>query len=284
MAISDTPPARVQFVVSGKFIALLLLGAGLLGGGYYWYSEQQQAQKRFHTPPYFINRGATISRPCNRCLALDKLKAQSEWSVGSPVEIPSTEQRWFLAAEDPPTPVVVSGVLMLPVYPTLRDNPAFGFDQTRVLLVLYQNLQRMGSIEPLPSPPQPPVAAPPAQPPPSDPPPETSAQSPFLGNWENEDPATRSVTRFSIVSDADKLVVHAWGKCQPTDCDWREVGANVTDGGMSVVWDFETITKIWKLSQESDGRLKLSEHSHYTDGRTDRDETSLFIRSPEGQQ
>jgi hypothetical protein len=51
-----------------------------------------------------------------------------------------------------------------------------------------------------------------------------------------------------------------------------------------VVWDFGTITKIWKLSQERDGRLKLSEHSHYTDARTDRDEISLFIRSTEGQQ
>ena len=277
-------PPRVQFVISGIFIALLLVAAGLLGGGYYWYSEQQQAQRRFHTPPYFVNRGATISRPCKRCLALDKLKAQAEWNVGSADEIPATEQRWFLAVEDPPTPVVVSGVLMLPVYAASRDNPAFGFDQTRVLLVLYQNLQRMGSIEQLPPPPQPPAAAPPAHPPAGDPPPDTSAQLPYLGEWKNEDPATRSVTRFSITGDANKLLVHAWGKCQPVDCDWKEIGASVTDGGLSVVWDFGTITKTWKLSQESDGRLKLSEHSHYTDARTDRDETGLFIRSSEGQQ
>jgi hypothetical protein len=280
---ADSPP-RVQFVISGKFVTLLVVAATLLGGGYYWYSDQQKAEKRFHTPPYFINRGATVSRPCNRCFASDKLKAQSEWSVGSPVDIPSTEQRWFLAVEDPPTPVVFAGVLMLPVHPTLRDNPAFGFDQTRVLLVLYQNLQRMGLIEQLPPAPQPPITVPPAQPPASDPPPDTSAQSPFLGKWKNEDPTTRSVTRFSIAADADRLLVHAWGRCQPEDCDWKEVGASATDDGLSVVWDFGTITKIWKLSQERDGRLKLSEHSHYTDARTDRDEISLFIRSTEGQQ
>lgn len=87
-------PARVQFVISGKFIALLLVAVGLLGGDYHWYSQQQQAQKRFHNPPYFVNRYATIVRPCQLCLGLDQLKPQSEWKVGPPTEISATEQRW----------------------------------------------------------------------------------------------------------------------------------------------------------------------------------------------
>ena len=272
-------PPHVQFVVSGKFIALLLVAAGLLGGGCYWYSQQQQAQKRFHNPPYFVNRGATVIRPCKLCLGLDQLKPQSEWKVGSPIEISATEQRWFLAVEDPPAPVTVSGVLMLPVYPALREDPSFGFDQSQVMLVLYQSLQRMPDLTQM-SPPAAPVQPPPPSPPPTD----TPAPSPYLGDWKNEDSETRSVTRFSVAVEQGKLVVHAWGKCFPTDCDWKETEADLADGGLSVVWNFGTITKIWKLSQESDGRLKLSEQSHYTDARTDRDEISLFVRSSEGQQ
>jgi hypothetical protein len=215
---------------------------------------------------------------------LGRLKPKADWDVGGPSEIPATEQRWFLAVEDPPLPVVLSGVLMLPVHPALRDNPAFGFDQTQVLLVLYQNLQRMGAIEQLPPSPQPLRVAPPAEPPPSDTPPDSSDQSPYVGEWRNENPTTQSVTRFSIVGDANKLLVHAWGKCQPVDCDWKEIAATVTDGDLSVVWHFGTITKTWRLTQDIDGKLKLFDHSHYTDARTDRDETSLFIRSSEGQQ
>jgi hypothetical protein len=60
--------------------------------------------------------------------------------------------------EDPPAPVEVAGVLMLPVHPALGDNPALGFDKTQVLLVLYQSVQRMAAIE-QPSPPPPPVPA-----------------------------------------------------------------------------------------------------------------------------
>jgi hypothetical protein len=87
-----------------------------------------------------------------------------------------------------------------------------------------------------------------------------------------------------VSQDLNKLAVHAWGKCFPHDCDWKEAAANVTDDGLSVPWDFGSITKTWKFSLESVGRLKLSEHSHYADSRTDRDEISFFIRSPEGQQ
>src|ERR1017187_4546348 len=167
MTISGTPPARVQFVISGKFLALLLVSGALLGGGYYWYNRQLQAQQhfsqvqeRFQTPPYFVNRGPSVIRSCQQCLDVGKLKPQTEWKVGPPKEIPATEQHWFLAAENPPMPVTVSGVLMLPVFSTFHENPALGFNQTRVVLVLYQNLERKPWIEQ----PSPPVASSPAPP------------------------------------------------------------------------------------------------------------------------
>jgi len=143
-----TPAPRVQFVISWKFFVLLLLAAVLLGIGYYSYTRQQQLQKqisqmqeRFKTPPYFVNRGPSVIRSCSHCLEEGKLKPQTG-----------------LAVEDPPVPVTVSGVLMLPVHPTLQDNPALGFDQTRVMLVLFQNLERKPWIEqPAPPPPVAPV-------------------------------------------------------------------------------------------------------------------------------
>lgn len=163
--MSDKPP-RIQFVISGKFIALLLISVALLVGGYYWYGRQVKAQQhviqvqeRFKTPPYFVNGGRSVVRSCYQCLFDGKLKAQSQWKVSAPKEIPETEVRWFLAVEDPPVPVTVSGVLMLPVFPALHENPALGFSQTRVELVLFQNLQRKGAIE-QPTPPPAPMAAP----------------------------------------------------------------------------------------------------------------------------
>ena len=277
MSTASTP--RVQFVISATFLVLLLVAAGLLAGGYYWYSQQQETQKRLRTPPYFINRGPAVFRLCQHCLGLDKLTPKTEWNVGAPSEIPATEQRWFLAVEDPPLPVEVAGVLMLPVYPAQGDNPALGFDRTRVWLVLFQSLQRMPELTQLPPPPTP------AQPPPPGPPPvDTPAPSPYLGDWKNEDTETRSVARFSVANEQGKLVVHAWGKCSPDDCDWGEAAATVTDHGLSAVWEQQPATRNWELSLESDGRLKLSMHSHYADSRADSDETAYFIRSSEGQQ
>jgi hypothetical protein len=69
-------PSRVQFVVSGKFVAPLLMAAGLFGGDDYWHNQQMETQKRFRTPPYFVNRGPMVIRPCEHCVDLDKLKPQ----------------------------------------------------------------------------------------------------------------------------------------------------------------------------------------------------------------
>src|ERR1017187_8999492 len=228
-------PPRVQIVISGRFTVLFLFALSLLGGGCYWYRQQQEAQERlrqtqesFKAPPYFINHGETIIRNCGGCLDLGKLKPKPEWKVGPPTEIQATEQRWFLAVEDPPVPVTVAGVLMLPVHPAFEVNPTFGFDQTRVMLVLYQNLQRMPGIEQLqPSPPTPPVPqSPQRETPPTDPPAQpggpaevassdsatppvtnTAWQSPFVGDWKNTDSTTTSLTRLLITSDGDKLLI-----------------------------------------------------------------------------
>src|ERR1039457_7597947 len=77
-------PSRVQVVVSGKFLGLLMIAASLLGGGYYWHTQQLEVQRRFRTPPYFIKRSPAVIRLCNHCMDLDKLKPRADWNIGAP--------------------------------------------------------------------------------------------------------------------------------------------------------------------------------------------------------
>ena len=289
--MATTSPPRVQLVISSKFIALILLSLSLFGGGYYWYSQQQdaqerlrQTQERFKAPPYFINRGATIIRNCERCFALGQMKPQPEWKIGSPTEILATEQRWFLAVEDPPMPVTVSGVLMLPVHTAFQENPSFGFDQTRVMLVLYQNLQRMAGIEQLQPPSSAPVShTPQPESPPTDPasPPEAPAEamgsdtapspptiapwlSAYIGDWKNVYSDTTSLTRLLITNEDDKLLIHAWHSCFPELCDWGTATADSQPASrhLHIVWNQSNANRQQDLFLENDGRLRVILKTH----------------------
>jgi hypothetical protein len=296
--MSQTSP-RVQLVVSGKFIALFLIALAMLGGGYYWYADQQQArergkqtQERFKTPPYFVNRGASVIRSCQHCLEAGKLSVQNSWKIAPPQEIPATDQRWFLAVEDPPLPITVSGILMLPVHPAYQDNPSFGFDQTKVMLVLFQNLERKPTIE---------QSAPPSSPatPPSDPPQPVTQQdagrdepsSPaddvidprsVVGEWRNTNLHTQSVTKI-VITGSDGLEMQAWGKCYPTDCDWGLITdiPKPTGRSFAVVWDHGFAENRLELSLERTGQLKVLFKTHFKDnsGRRDFDITEFFTKA-----
>ena len=45
----------------------------------------------------------------------------------------------------------------------------------------------------------------------------------LAGKWVNIDEKTSSIKRLEIQKEADGWVIHAWGSCQPTDCDWGTV-------------------------------------------------------------
>lgn len=235
----DDSPPRVQFVISGKFVALLLTALALLGGGYYWYIRQQQVelrsaqiQERFKTPPYFVNHGVSVIRPCRGCLADGVLKPQTEWKIGESEEIPDAEQRWYLAVEDPPAPMTVSGVLMLPAYAAIRNNPALGFDQSSVVLVLFQSLQRMNRIE------SPPPASPvgpagddsPAKTPAAEPGPQQPDVTPLpIVGTEPAAPAAptshpetpRLLAPIAAVNSTSK---QTWRVTLTPDADWFDTG------------------------------------------------------------
>lgn len=49
------------------------------------------------------------------------------------------------------------------------------------------------------------------------------AAPPLAGKWVNIDENTNSITRLEVTEEADGWVIHAWGKCGPSDCDWGTV-------------------------------------------------------------
>ena len=146
---------RVQFVISGWFLFFLILGAGCFAGAYWIYTHQPLPQ----TPPYYVNRTATAVRPCFQCVASNgKLKERLDWKLGKAIDIPAEERWWFAPVEEQPNPVKVDGIPMLAVHPAAdKDKPWYGFDQHRVYLAVFQDLDARNNIE-HPVPPSPPVS------------------------------------------------------------------------------------------------------------------------------
>ena len=100
----------------------------------------------------------------------------------------------------------------------------------------------------------------------------------FLKNWVNTDSNTNGLTRISITQNGSALVVHAYGKCTPTDCDWGSVQAPYSGKGpFSVPYKFSFKTTTLSLEPHA-GQLTVNEVDHYTDasGRPDRTATYEF--------
>lgn len=103
----------------------------------------------------------------------------------------------------------------------------------------------------------------------------------FIGNWTNVDANTRGITRTQISRSGSNLVVHMWGSCTPTDCDWGTVSTPVTDADDQVLkirWDQGFAIRTQQLTLGSDGRLRVDTFVRYTDnsGRADRRTTEYF--------
>ena len=158
--------SRVQFVVSGKFIAFLLLAALCLAGGAYFWEQHRRAQ----VPPYYVNRTTTVVKPCFGCIQGRQLKPAAFWKFGKAMTIPAGETWWFSPVEEFPQAVMVDGVPMMAVHPAHSNNPQYGFDPAKILFVVLQDLQAKYWLEqppaPQPLPPVPSIQAPdaPAQP------------------------------------------------------------------------------------------------------------------------
>lgn len=91
----------------------------------------------------------------------------------------------------------------------------------------------------------------------------------LLGEWVNVDPATGGLTRMTI-ERPDRFVVHGFGACVPSDCDWGEEGASILRNGLLAVYEpgFKVNTLTIRLLR--DGRLHVHSVNEFIDG-TDRD-------------
>jgi hypothetical protein len=50
--------------------------------------------------------------------------------------------------------------------------------------------------------------------------PAAASANDFAGNWYNIDADTAGITRMEIRQRPDRLEIHPFGRCHPTDCDW----------------------------------------------------------------
>lgn len=72
----------------------------------------------------------------------------------------------------------------------------------------------------------------------------------FAGKWVNTNSNTGGVTKLEISISGTNVMVHAWGKCHPTDCDWKNVQgfAYGQDVSSNLQATAQAITVIYKES------------------------------------
>jgi len=105
----------------------------------------------------------------------------------------------------------------------------------------------------------------------------------FVGFWINKDSETGGITKVNIRITEGKFFVHAWGKCQPTDCDWGEESTDVSDaddGILNVTYVFSFATETLQISKTDNKTLRVHCFTHFTDdsGRQDYAATEYFVK------
>ena len=99
----------------------------------------------------------------------------------------------------------------------------------------------------------------------------TSGVNDFVKRWINTDPKTQGITRINIEKQGNSLLIHSYGECSPTDCDWGTVNVPYQGSPISVSYRFSFKTTTLSLSLQGN-RLYAKGLDQYTDssGRTDR--------------
>jgi hypothetical protein len=98
------------------------------------------------------------------------------------------------------------------------------------------------------------------------------------GAWVNQAPNTSGITRFVIQRRGTDIFVHAWGRCQPTDCDWGEQKALVDQNSAIVLWDQGFVFRKMVIRLNTRTNLTADYLSVYTDdsGRKKHEEVEVF--------
>jgi hypothetical protein len=125
-------------------------------------------------------------------------------------------------------------------------------------------------------------------------PPASAGMADLLGDWSNNDPATRDIVRILISESAGAIEVHAWGACHPSPCDLGSVKARSYAANVSAALPgdtayllarFETSFGVAQLivgPAPTGGPLQALKLTRFTDGsaRSDYATTSFFTKSP----
>jgi hypothetical protein len=112
----------------------------------------------------------------------------------------------------------------------------------------------------------------------------------FTGKWENVDAKTRGLTRLEITSAGNKVKVHAYGDCEPSDCDLGEVEgvayAASVDSKLEATAKAITVSysgreMIMVIRPAEGGRLQVETFTRFADnsGRADYTAIYTFARS-----
>jgi thiol-disulfide isomerase/thioredoxin/outer membrane lipoprotein-sorting protein len=109
---------------------------------------------------------------------------------------------------------------------------------------------------------------------------QVSAPIVLTGTWLNQNREAGSVTQVVVRQEQNRTLVHAWGACQPVDCDWGEVEAESWNGILTPIWKHGFATNRMQLVPQPDGRLLVVTKSEFHDqsGRTDPGAAEFFQR------
>jgi len=97
-----------------------------------------------------------------------------------------------------------------------------------------------------------------------------AAHVPMAGTWYNINAATREITHLTVTSTVRGQYVHAYGACEPTDCDWgvARLVPNAVQPGANYHFSFADVA----VYLYSNGPfLRVTTETHFTDhsGRKD---------------
>jgi hypothetical protein len=100
---------------------------------------------------------------------------------------------------------------------------------------------------------------------------------PLAGNWINDNPQTRGITKLDVEQKGDAVTVHAWGACHPQDCDWGTENGLAGGNSAGVAWDQGFVLRKMTVSTDS-SRLRMEMDSVYRDGRPPQHAQEFFVK------
>ena len=99
----------------------------------------------------------------------------------------------------------------------------------------------------------------------------------LAGIWVNEN-ASPNITRMEVEHKGDEVTVHAWAKCNPSDCDWGTAKGLASGKSVSITWNQGPVSRTCTMQREA-ARLHVVEDSDYRDGRRPQHLEEFFVKS-----